>query len=78
MNKLRLAVIGAGVSGLTVAQLLKDKYEIKVFEKDSRPGGLIKCERVNGSLFHTCGGHVLNSKYPEVLKWIGKFVDLEK
>ena len=44
MNKQRLAVIGAGVSGLTVAQLLKDKYEIKVFEKDSRPGGLIKCE----------------------------------
>ena len=78
MNKQRLAVIGAGVSGLTVAQLLKDKYEIKVFEKDSRPGGLIKCERVNGSLFHTCGGHVLNSKYPEVLKWIGKFVNLEK
>ena len=60
MKRKKVAVIGAGISGLTTAQLLKDKYDVTVFEKDDRPGGLIKCERVNGNLFHTCGGHVLN------------------
>ncbi len=67
MNK--IAIIGAGVSGLTCAQLLKDRYDVKVFEKEKTPGGLIRCERINGSLFHTCGGHVFNSKRQDVLDW---------
>lgn len=65
----KIAIIGAGVSGLTVAQLLKDKARVVVFEKESRAGGLIQCERVNGSLFHTCGGHVFNTKRQNVLDW---------
>ncbi len=65
----KIAIIGAGVSGLTCAQLLKDRYIVKVFEKDKTPGGLIKCKRINGSLFHTCGGHVFNSKRKDVLDW---------
>lgn len=65
----KIAIIGAGVSGLSAAHFLKDKYEVTVFEKDDRPGGLIKCRRVNGSLFHTCGGHVFNSKRQDVLDW---------
>lgn len=77
MKRKKVAVIGAGISGLTVAQLLKDKYEVTVYEKEDKPGGLIRCERVNGSLFHTCGGHVLNSKYPEVLKWLQHFVNFD-
>lgn len=63
-------VIGAGVSGLTVARLLQERgHDVRIFERDSRPGGLIKCRRVNGSLFHTCGGHVFNSKRQDVLDW---------
>lgn len=65
----RIAVIGAGVSGLTSAHFLKAKYDVTVFEKENQPGGLIKCRRVDGSLFHTCGGHVFNSKRQDVLKW---------
>ena len=67
---MKFAVIGAGVSGLAIANLLRDKWhDIIVYEKDSHPGGLIKCQRVNGSLFHTCGGHVFNSKRQDVLDW---------
>ncbi len=66
---IRVAVIGAGVSGLTVAQQLNEKYEVIVFEKGKTPGGLIRCQRINGSLFHTCGGHVFNSKCQNVLDW---------
>jgi len=65
----RIAIIGAGISGLTAAHFLKDRFEVRVFEKESQPGGLIKCCRVNGSLFHTCGGHVFNSKRQDVLDW---------
>ncbi|MGM9809640.1 MAG: protoporphyrinogen/coproporphyrinogen oxidase [Paludibacteraceae bacterium] len=65
----KIAIIGAGVSGLTAAQLLKDKARVVVFEKESTAGGLIRCERVNGGLFHTCGGHVFNTKMQNVLDW---------
>lgn len=75
----KIAIIGAGVSGLSSAQLLKDNYYVTVFEKENQPGGLIKCRRVNGSLFHTCGGHVFNSKRQDVLDWFwSKFVKEEE
>lgn len=66
---MRVAIIGAGISGLSTAQFLQDRYEVTVFEKESRVGGLIKCRRVKGSLFHVCGGHVFNSKRQDVLDW---------
>ena len=65
----RIAIVGAGISGLSVAHFLMDRYEVTIFEKADRAGGLIKCRRVNGSLFHTCGGHVFNSKRHDILDW---------
>ena len=65
----KIAIIGAGISGLSAAHFLKNRYDVTLFEKDNKPGGLIKCRRVNGSLFHTCGGHVFNSKRQDVLDW---------
>ncbi len=73
-----MAVIGAGVSGLSTAHYLKNRYEVTVFEKENRPGGLIKCRRVNGNLFHTCGGHVFNSKRQDVLDWFWSKFNREK
>lgn len=75
----RIAIIGAGISGLSVAHFLKDRYEVTIFEKEKRAGGLIKCLRVNGNLFHTCGGHVFNSKRKDVLDWFwSKFMREEE
>ena len=63
----KLAIIGGGISGLTLGKLLASTYDVVIFEKENRVGGLIKCDKVNGSLFHTCGGHVFNTKNQEVL-----------
>lgn len=69
INMKRIAIIGAGISGLSTAHLLKDKYNVVIYEKEAIPGGLIRCKRVNGSLYHLCGGHVFNSKKQDVLDW---------
>ena len=65
---------------MSTAHFLNEKgFETTVFEKEDRPGGLIKCCRVNGNLFHTCGGHVFNSKRQDVLDWFwSKFVREEE
>lgn len=77
--KKKIAIIGAGISGLSTAHFLKDKFNVTIFEKDTIPGGLIKCRRVDGSLFHICGGHVFNSKRQDVLDWFwSKFVREEE
>jgi len=74
----KIAVIGAGISGLSVAQMLKDKFDVTVFELSAQVGGMIKCENIDGNLYHKVGGHVFNSKIPEVLDWFWKHFDREK
>jgi len=74
----KVAIIGSGISGMTVAHRLKNDYQVELFEKDSKPGGLIKCDVVEGNLYHMVGGHVFNSKRQDVLDWFWDFFDKEK
>lgn len=72
MNK--IAIIGAGISGLSIARMLSNRAQVTLFETADRPGGLIKCDRVEGNLFHRTGGHVFNTKRQDVLDWFwGQF-----
>ena len=73
-----IAVIGGGISGLSIAQCLKDRFEVKVFESASKPGGLIKCDRIDGNLYHMVGGHVFNSRRQDVLDWFWKFFNRDE
>lgn len=73
----KIIVIGAGISGMSIANLLKDRYNVVILEKANRPGGMIKCDRVNGHLFHRTGGHVFNTKRKDVLNWFWEQFDRE-
>lgn len=78
MEKTKIAVVGGGISGLSIAQCLKTKYDVRVFEKEEHPGGLIKCSTVNGNLYHMVGGHVFNSRRKDVLEWFWSFFNRDK
>ena len=39
MNRLRIAVVGSGISGLSSAWLLSQRHDVTLFEADSRLGG---------------------------------------
>lgn len=67
--KQRIAVIGGGVSGLSAARILSTQHDVTVFEADARLGGMIKCDIVEGNLFHRTGGHVFNTKRADVAEW---------
>jgi len=72
---MRFAIIGSGISGLSMANILKDKHDVTVFERNVKPGGLIKCERVKDCLFHKVGGHVFNSRNEKVFNWFWAHFD---
>lgn len=78
MNK-KIAIIGAGISGISSGKLLHEKgMSPVIFEKKDTIGGLIKCTLEEGNLFHRVGGHVFNSKNTSVLHWFWSHFEKEQ
>ncbi len=68
---MKIAILGAGISGLTAARLLTDKgHQVVVFEKNASPGGLARSRFTNGYLYDPHGGHIFNSKHSEIINWV--------
>jgi protoporphyrinogen oxidase len=78
LGSMKYVVIGGGISGLSVANLLKKDNEVVVLEADNRPGGMIKCDIVDGCLYHRTGGHVFNSKRKDIMDWFWSFFSQEE
>lgn len=76
---MKIAILGAGISGLSIAKLLKDSFDVQLFERDAKPGGIAKTEWINNVAFHNTGGHCFNSNYTEVLDFVfGKVMPREE
>jgi len=70
MQYTRNLVIGAGITGLAVGRILHDRQEeYLVLEKSDKAGGLIRCDVVDGHLYHRVGGHVFNTRIASVSEW---------
>jgi len=74
----RIAVIGAGISGVSFARMAADHADVVVFEQAQRIGGLIRCDWIDGRLFHRVGGHVFNTKDDAIRAWFWSHFDREK
>ncbi|OAQ38610.1 UDP-galactopyranose mutase [Pedobacter psychrophilus] len=75
---MKIAVLGSGISGLSIAHFLSEENNVSVLEIKNKIGGLIKCERVNDCLFHKVGGHVFNAKNEKVFNWFWSFFDKDE
>jgi len=61
-KRCRVAVIGAGASGITTAKCLRDdNHDPVVFEKTDKPGGIWVFKKSSGGTFSSV--HLQNSKY---------------
>lgn len=67
---MKIGVIGAGITGLSIGKLLSDQNEVDILEANATYGGIARTKNINGVAYHTTGGHCLNSKNNNVLKFI--------
>jgi protoporphyrinogen oxidase len=67
-----MVIVGAGITGITVARLLQQRGfdDLVILEKESEPGGLCRSKLINGHVLDIGGGHFLCSRYPEVYQFI--------
>ncbi|MBI2258670.1 MAG: NAD(P)/FAD-dependent oxidoreductase [Flavobacteriia bacterium] len=77
---MKVAIIGAGVSGLCAGSyLLKNGFDVEIFEKHSIPGGLCTNWKkgdytINGSLHYVMGSDIGSSFY----KMWSEIIDIKK
>lgn len=77
MNRERVAVVGAGVAGLTAAYLLQRTYDVTLFESESRLGGHAHTHDVvsaDAGLLAVDTGFLVHNKatYPSLLRLFGE------
>lgn len=80
MEKVKYLILGAGPSGLTFANRLKEKGETSflVLEKEAQAGGLCRSVMVDGSPFDIGGGHFLDVRRPKVNAFLFHFMPEEE
>lgn len=65
-------IIGAGITGLASGRRLQQMghNDFLILEGESTIGGLCRTVEIDGHILDIGGGHVLHSRFPEVLEWI--------
>ena len=67
---MKIGVLGAGISGLSIAKMLSNGNEVEILERDKSYGGIAKTKNVEGVAYHKIGGHCFNSKHQDVLDFV--------
>src|SRR3954466_3127231 len=63
----RVLIVGAGLTGCTVAhRLAREGVAVTLLEREPVPGGLIRSEHMNGVLYEPHGSHIFHTEDREV------------
>ena len=66
----KVAVVGSGISGLTAAHYLQERYQVTVFEADDRAGGHVNTHQlvVDGLKLNVDSGFIVfnDRTYPNL------------
>jgi protoporphyrinogen oxidase len=71
-------IIGSGITGAAAARRLQQlgRNNFLVLEGEQESGGLCRTKVVSGHYLDIGGGHVLHSRFPEVLDWIFEHIPI--
>lgn len=69
----RIAIVGAGLSGLMAARVLRDRFSVSVFEKHAQPGG--RCTTFDGfGMPIDSGAQYLTARSPALKPYIQRWL----
>lgn len=76
----KFLILGAGPAGLTFAVRLMQKgiNDFTVLEAENEAGGLCRSVMVDGSELDIGGGHILDVRRPEVVRFLFEFMPREE
>ena len=69
----RIAIIGAGMSGISLSLMLSKKYSIKIFEKSDRAGGRMSTRRISPFIFDH-GAQYFKINDPDFKKFLSPLI----
>lgn len=76
---MRWAILGGGLTGVTLARLLQQAgEEAVVLEKEDRIGGLCRSESKDGFTFDLGGSHIIFSRNTDVLSFMNEMLSSNK
>lgn len=73
-------ILGGGITGVAASRRLQqlERNNFLLLEGENESGGLCRTKFIDGHWFDIGGGHVLHSKFKEVLDWIFEHIPKEK
>ncbi|MDD1678998.1 MAG: FAD-dependent oxidoreductase [Methanomicrobiales archaeon] len=73
---MKIAILGGGLTGITLARLYSEKgHEVVVLEKEKEYGGLCRSRTDQGFTFDTGGSHIIFSRDTEVLAFMLRMLE---
>ncbi len=67
-------IIGSGISGATIANLLNQKYQVDLYDKGRGPGGRSSFKRIKGKIGFDHGTQYISPKTNEFKKFTNKLI----
>ena len=67
-------VIGSGISGATIANLLNKKYQVSLYDKGRGPGGRASFKRIKGKIGFDHGTQYISPKTSEFKNFTNKLI----
>lgn len=74
---MKIGVIGAGISGLSIGRMLSATHEVEILERACSIGGIARARMIGGIPYHITGGHCLNSKNQDVMDFVYQILPKE-
>ena len=77
MKKYDVLIVGAGLSGATLARILSDAgKKVLVLEKRDHVGGNVRTDLIEGIPVHTYGPHIFHTSDPKAWKFFNDYAEV--
>ena len=70
-------VIGSGISGATIANLLNKKFQVNLYDKGRGPGGRASFKRIKGQIGFDHGTQYFSPKTIEFKKFVNRLIKIK-